>query len=177
MLAGLQASHSCVLYKLPDYRQCFSLIAFRLNSVFTDTKVTPDFHWRYRTERSAWCHMQIKAECRNREIPGKKKGEKKIHSTMLYLFSRLWHQRTISIREYLHMVQTSGDALSKTRLYGQDIGNIHLFFYVKLFPSSLNFIAKSLQDDTRNEISWDPSTNQAIHNLKEWARLSSTVSQ
>ena len=36
----------------------------------------------------------------------------------------------------------------KTRLYGQKIGNIHLFFYVNLFPPILNFIAKSLRDDT-----------------------------
>lgn len=46
---------------------------------------------------------------------GKEEGKnlQLIHSTILYLFSRSWHQRETSFKEYLHMVHTSAEALSK----------------------------------------------------------------
>lgn len=49
---------------------------------------------------------------------------------------------------YLHMVHTSGAALSKKQTLWTEDRKHSLFFYVNLFPPTLNFIAKSLQDDT-----------------------------
>jgi len=74
----------------------------------------------------------------------------------------------MTIKAYLHMVHTSGDALSKNSLYGQRTGNIHLFFPVNLLPPTLHVRANSLQDDTRSKRSWDTSTNQTIR-MVSWS--------